>query len=128
MKRWLLVLALLVPLAALADKAKKKPAGNGVEIWPPPAPGTDQAGEKKPKPKPEPKPPEEPDGGVGELDPALATPTAPPKPQAEPDDDDAACDDAYADCKDDCAITHAPDDTLPVQKAKKAPGAKCPAR
>jgi hypothetical protein len=121
LRRWAIVLALPLLLAA---KKHKKPE---VEIWPPPAPGTDQAGEEIPKPKPQPKPVDA--GDPYALDPEL---TAQPKSGPALDDQPAksgeaedTCADAFDDCKEDCAISHSQDDTLHVQRGKKLPVEKC---
>jgi len=126
MLRVLLVFALFWPLCAGA-KSKKR-AHDQVEIWPPPAPGTDQAGQPVEEPKPKPEPP--PDAGDPyALDPELLqgprSPRAAPT-SAEPIED--ACADAYASCSEDCIVVHATDDTLHVKPGAKLPIAVCEGR
>ena|SRR5947209_20310209 len=119
LRRWAILLA--IPLLVAAKKAKKP----DVEIWPPPAPDTDQAGVEKPKPKPQ--PPVD-AGDPYALDPEL---TAPPRSgpsldgKADQDDDDDRCADTFDDCKEDCAVSHSQDDTLHVQRGKKLPVERC---
>jgi len=131
MVRLLLLLAVFSPLVASAGKSKpKKP---DVEIWPPPAPGTDQAG--NPEPKPEKKPAPEPDAGNPlELDPELTeSPSERPShvDDAKPADDEPTpdrCDEDFDDCKEDCSIAHTNDDTLHVKPGQKLPVQKCVSR
>ena len=130
MARLLLVFALLWPLCASA-KSKKK-AHDQVEIWPPPAPGTDQAGSVLPPPPPKPQPP--PDAGDPYvLDPQLTddspAPDAAPDPSKQDDDDaEDACADAFSSCSEDCIVIHANDDTLHVKPGTKLPIAICEGR
>lgn len=129
MVRLLIALALLWPLAAGAGSNKKKRAHPDVEIWPPPAPGTDQAGSVLPPPPKAPEPP--PDAGDPyTLDPAVLN-DQPPAPEPKPsDDDDAedACADGFSTCSEDCIVAHATDDTLHVKPGAKLPIQICESR
>jgi len=117
----------LAPRASLASSRHKQP---DVQIWPPPAAGTDQAGQAVEKPKPKPPPPDA--GDPLALDPSLtgedpdAIPNGPPPaptPKKGPPDD--PCNDVVASCREDCAISHSNDDTLHVKPGQPLPVTVC---
>ena len=115
MKRLALLAAVLLASPASADKGHHPKPSSQPQIWPP---GPDDA--PKPKP-PEPPPPTQ----VEELPPP---PAPPPAPAAVDDpDDDGPCAEAEDDCREDCTITHATDDTLHL-RGKRPPIVKCIAR
>jgi hypothetical protein len=116
MKCLALLLAVLLAAPASADKARHPKASSTPQIWPP---GPDDEPKPKPKPvEPAPPPPEE-----------LPAPPAPPPapPAADEAEDDGPCAEAFDDCREDCTITHATDDTLHL-RGKHPPIVKCIAR
>ena len=129
MVRLLLVFALLWPVAAGASSKKKKRSHDEVEIWPPPAPGTDQAGEVLPPPKPKPPPPSD-AGDPYTPDPSVTDDSLPPTTttSSNDEDDEDACADAYSSCSEDCTVAHSNDDTLHVKPGTKLPIQVCEGR
>lgn len=117
MNRALLAAVLLSSAVAAADKPHPKKPSAQPQVWPP---GPEETAPKKPAP------PEPPPAPVEELPPV---PAPPPKPApAEADDADDACAEAFDDCREDCTIAHATDDTLHLPKGKKPPIVRCIAR